>query len=92
MLVLHAFQAFQAFHAIQGLQAFHAFWGCHAGSGKTRVAVEVATFMLQHNPNAKIVFLANTVALAQQQAGTLLHVLLSHDVCQLYRCCYELRL
>ncbi|DBA88746.1 TPA: hypothetical protein ACH3X1_004165 [Trebouxia sp. C0004] len=39
------------------------------GSGKTRIAVELAGLLLQKTPEAKIVFLATTVALAQQQAG-----------------------
>ena len=43
-----------------------------AGSGKTRIAVEVAAHLLRRKPRAKVVFLATTVALAQQQAGTLL--------------------
>ncbi len=41
-----------------------------AGSGKTRVAVEQAGQVLQRKPEAKVVFLATTVALALQQAGT----------------------
>ena len=43
--------------------------GCCVGSGKTRIAVELAGSVLQKKPQAKIVFLATTVALAQQQAG-----------------------
>ncbi len=45
---------------------------CHIGSGKTRIAVELAGLLLQKKPAAKVVFLATTVALAQQQAGQLL--------------------
>ena len=45
---------------------------CHIGSGKTRIAVELAGLLLQKKPAAKVVFLATTVALAQQQAGKLL--------------------
>ena len=41
-----------------------------AGSGKTHIAVELAGVMLQRNQHAKVVFLAPTVALAEQQAGT----------------------
>ena len=40
-----------------------------AGSGKTRIAVELAGQLLKSKPKAKVVFLATTVALAQQQAG-----------------------
>lgn len=40
-----------------------------AGSGKTRIAVELAGQQLKSKPQAKVVFLATTVALAQQQAG-----------------------
>lgn len=40
------------------------------GSGKTRIAVEVAAQLLRRKPRAKVVCLATTVALAQQQAGT----------------------
>ena len=43
--------------------------GCCLGSGKTRIAAELAGLVLQKKAQAKIVFLATTVALAQQQAG-----------------------
>lgn len=47
-----------------------------AGSGKTRIAVEVAAHLLRRKPQAKVVFLATTVALAQQQAGAILCLML----------------
>jgi len=39
------------------------------GSGKTRVAVEVAGLLFQRKPSARILFLTPTVALAEQQTG-----------------------
>ena len=39
------------------------------GSGKTRVAVELAGLILGRKPTGCIVFLTQTVALAEQQAG-----------------------
>ncbi|KAA6429036.1 MAG: retinoic acid inducible I [Trebouxia sp. A1-2] len=39
------------------------------GSGKTRVAVEVAGLLFQRKPSARILFLTATVALAEQQTG-----------------------
>ena len=42
-----------------------------AGSGKTRIAVELAGQLLLRKPQAKVVFLTMTVALTQQQAGVL---------------------
>lgn len=40
------------------------------GSGKTRVAVELAGLVLVRKPTARIFFLTQTVALAEQQTGT----------------------
>jgi hypothetical protein len=39
------------------------------GSGKTRVAVEVAGLLFLRKPSARILFLTPTVALAEQQTG-----------------------
>lgn len=39
------------------------------GSGKTRVAVEFASLILERKPTACILFLTQTVALAEQQTG-----------------------
>ena len=39
------------------------------GSGKTRVAVEVAGLLFQRKPSARILFLTPTVVLAEQQTG-----------------------
>lgn len=39
------------------------------GSGKTDVAVAYAVHVLQRDHSARVVFLAPTVALAEQQAG-----------------------
>lgn len=40
------------------------------GSDKTRVAVELAGLILGRKPTAHILFLTQTVALAEQQTGT----------------------
>ena len=39
------------------------------GSGKTRIAVEIAGALLLRKADAKILFLAPTVALTEQQTG-----------------------
>ena len=39
------------------------------GSGKTRIAVELAGMVLQRKPAARVLFLTSTVALAEQQTG-----------------------
>ena len=41
------------------------------GSGKTRVAVELAGHLFERKPTARILFLAPTVALAEQQTGAM---------------------
>ena len=43
------------------------------GSGKTRIAVETAGILLQRKPGAKVLYLAPTVSLTEQQTGQ--HVL-----------------
>lgn len=54
------------------------------GSGKTRIPVEAAGALLQRKPSAKILFLAPTVALTEQQTG-----LYAHSVCRLGPLCDE---
>lgn len=44
------------------------------GSGKTRIAVETAGAVLQHKADAKVLFLAPTVALTEQQTGQQDHI------------------
>lgn len=39
------------------------------GAGKTAVAVAHAAYVLERNPAARVLFLAPTMALAQQQTG-----------------------
>lgn len=39
------------------------------GAGKTAIPISLSAWLLQHAPSKRIIFLAPTVHLAQQQAG-----------------------